>query len=72
MAINKFQRSRLTFDLSAKLLILESHQYIKNIVFLETIGPIELKFHMKTPYNKLAKICTNCFGHLTKTADMPI
>ena len=29
MAINKFQRSRLTFDLSAKLLILESHQYIK-------------------------------------------
>ena len=29
IAINKFQRSRLTFDLSAKSLILESHQYIK-------------------------------------------
>ena len=29
MAINKFQRSRLTFDLLAKSLILESHQYIK-------------------------------------------
>ena len=28
IAINKFQRSMLTFDLSAKLLILESHQYI--------------------------------------------
>ena len=39
--------------------------------FSETIGPIELKFHM-TPYNKLAKIYTNCFGHLTKMADMPI
>ena len=29
MAISKFQRSMLIFDLSAKLLILESHQYIK-------------------------------------------
>ena len=28
MAINKFQRSRLTFDILAKSLILESHQYI--------------------------------------------
>ena len=71
MAINKFQRSRLTFDLSAKLIILESHQYIKT-VFSETIGPIELKFHMKTPYKKLPKIYTNCFGHLTKMADMLI
>ena len=30
MAINKVQRSRLTFDLSAKSLIFESHQYIKH------------------------------------------
>ena len=27
---------------------------------------------MKTPYNKLVKIYTNCLGHLTKMADMPI
>ena len=27
---------------------------------------------MKTPYNKLVKIYTNGFGHLTKMADMPI
>ena len=27
---------------------------------------------MKTPYNKLFKIYTNCFGHMTKMADMPI
>ena len=33
---------------------------------------MELKFHMKTPYKKLAKIYTNCLGHLTKMADMPI
>ena len=29
MALNKFQRSRFTFDLSAKWLILESYQYNK-------------------------------------------
>ena len=27
---------------------------------------------MKTPYNKLAKICANRFGYMTKMADMPI
>ena len=33
---------------------------------LETTMPIELKFHMKTPCDRLAKIYINCFGHLTK------
>ena len=27
---------------------------------------------MKTPCDNLAKIFTNCFGHLTKMADIPI
>ena len=27
---------------------------------------------MKSPYNKLAKIYANWFGHMTKMADMPI
>ena len=27
---------------------------------------------MKTPYDKLGKIYTNCFGHMTIMADMPI
>ena len=71
MAISKFQRSRLTFDLSAKSLILESHQYIKT-AFSQTICPIELKFHVKTPYDKLAKIYTKYFGHVTKMAATPI
>ena len=72
MAINKFQRSKLTFDLSAKSLRLESHQIIIKKVFSQTIGPIELKFHVKTPYDKLAKIYIKCFGHMTKMAAMPI
>ena len=27
---------------------------------------------MKTPYNKLAKMYANCFGHITKMVEMPI
>ena len=27
---------------------------------------------MKTPYDRLAKIYTNCTGHMTKMATMPI
>ena len=68
MAINKFQRSRLTFNFSAKVTdtgVLSTHQ---NIVASEITGPFELKFHMKTPYDRLAKIYTNCTGHMTQMA----
>ena len=68
MAINKFQRSRLTFDLSAKV----AHIVLISIVFSQTIGPIELKFHVKTPYAKLANIYTKYLGHMTKMAVVPI
>ena len=72
MALNKFQRSRLTFNFSAKVAhtgVPSTHQ---NIVSSETTRPFELKFHMKTPYDKLAKICTNFTGHITKMATTPI
>ena len=36
------------------------------------MGPIELKFHVKTPYDKFAKIYTKSYGHMTKVAAMPI
>ena len=36
------------------------------------MGPIELKFHVKTPYAKLAKIYTKYFGHMTKMTATPI
>ena len=49
---------------------MESHQYIKT-VFSQTIGPIELKFHVKTPY-KLAKIYAKYFGHMAKMTATPI
>ena len=72
MAMNRFQRSRLTFDLSAKVAHMGVPSIYKNIVFSEAIRRIELNFHMNTPYDKLAKIYTNGSGHMTKMADMPI
>ena len=63
VTINKFQRLRSTFDLSAK---------VAHVEFPETTRPIEIKFHMKTPYNKFTKMFTNCFGRMTKMADIPI
>ena len=68
MAINKFQRSRLTFDLSA----IGVPSIYQNIVFSQTIVPIEFKFYVNTPYAKLAKIYSTYFGHMTKMAAMPI
>ena len=72
MTINKFQRSRLTFELSAKVAHIGVPSTYQNIVFSETNGPIELKFPVKTPHNKVAKIYTKYFGHMTKMAAMPI
>ena len=72
MAINKFQRSRLTFNFSAKVTHIGVPSKHQNIVSSETTRPFELKFHMKTPYDRLAKIYTNCTGHMIKMATTPI
>ena len=72
MAINKFQRSRLTFDLSANVAQIGVPSSYLNIVFSETTRPMEIKFHMTTPYDWFAKIYTNCYGHMTNIATKPI
>ena len=72
MAINKFQRSRLTFALSAKVAHIVVPSIYKNIVFSQTVGSIELKFHVKTSYDKSTKLYTKCVGHMTKRATTPI
>ena len=72
MAINKFQRSRLTSDLSAKVTHIGVPSTYLNIVFSETTRPMEIKFHMTTPYDWLAKFYTNFYGHMTKMATKPI
>ena len=70
MAKNKFQS--LTFDLSAKVAHIGVPASYLNIVFSETTRPMESKLHMTTAYDWLAKICTNCYGHMTKMATKPI
>ena len=72
MAIKKFQRSRLTFNFLAKVAHIGVPSTHQNIVSSETTRPFELKFHMKTPYDRLATIFTNCTGHMTKMATRPI
>ena len=72
MAINKFQRSRLTFNFSAKGAHIRVPLTHQNMVSSERTRPFELKFHTKTTYDRLAKIYTNCTGHMTKMATTPI
>ena len=72
MALNKFQRSRLTFKFSAKVAHIGVPSTHLNIISSETTRPIELKFHMKTPFDRLAKIYYNCTGHMTKMATTPV
>ena len=38
----------------------------------ETTGPIEAKFHMKPPWDRGTKVCSNGPGHMTKMAAMAI
>ena len=38
----------------------------------ETIGPIEVKFHMESPWDGGTKVYSNGPGHMTKMAAMPI
>ena len=69
-AINKIQRSRLTFDFSSKVTHIWVLLTYQNVVFSETTRPIELKFHMKTHYDSLAKFVTSCSGYMTKMTKM--
>ena len=72
VSINKFQSSRLIFDLSAKIAYIEVPSTYQNIVFTDNSWLIETKFHMTTTYDWKAKIYTNCYDHMTNMATMPI
>ena len=64
MSIDKFQMLKLTFHWSPINIFKQ--------VFSESTRPIELEFQMKIPYDRSAKIHTNCSGHMTKMAAMHI
>ena len=63
--------SKVKVDLSAKITHIRVPS-THSTVFSESVWQIELKFHMKTPYDRLAKHYTNCSGHTTKVAAVPI
>ena len=67
MAIDKFQIRHF----SQGRVYLSPINILKHS-FSETSRPIELKFHMETPFDRFAKIYTNCFDHMTKIATTPI
>ena len=71
MAVNKFQGSKLTIDISAKVPHIGDPSNVYTY-FFRTIRPIELKFHMKSPYDELAYIYIFFSGHMTKMATTPI
>ena len=56
---------KVKVDLSAKITHIRVPP-IHSTVFSESTRPMELKFHMKTPYDRLAKNYTNRSGHMTR------
>ena len=51
---------------------LSNCQHFSNIFPSETTWLIKLKFHMETPLDAGAKVCSNGPGHMTKMAAMLI
>ena len=50
---------------------------LSDLIFLNffssvTTRPIEVKFHVEPPWDWGTNICSNCPGHMTKMATMPI
>lgn len=43
-----------------------------NILYSETSGPIEIKFHVEPPSDGEMKICSNSPSHMTKTVAMTV
>ena len=53
---------------STKVAHIGKTQIYLSIAFSENTRSIRFKLHMKTPYDKLAKIYRKCNGHITKTS----
>ena len=64
----EYQRSRSFIDLGPRSL-----RFNILIVFpLETVKPIEAKFHLYPPWDEGTKVCSNGPGHMTNMAAMPM
>ena len=68
MKLYEYQRSRSFIDLGPN----HSSLIFLNFFSSITTCPIEAKFYVKSPWNDGTKACSNCLGHMTKMATMPI
>ena len=68
MKLYEYQRSRSFMDLGP------NHSDSMFLSFFSTITtwPIEAKFYVASPWDEVTKACSNCSGHMTKMATMPI
>ena len=64
MKLYEYQRSRSFFDLGP------NHSDSIFLNFFTWL--IEAKFYVESPWDGGTKACSNCFGHMTKMATMPI
>ena len=72
VSINKLQRSRLIFDFSAKVAYIGSPTNILKHSFLRQLSANWNQISYDNSNDWLAKTYTNCYGHMTNMATMPI
>ena len=68
MKLYEYQRSRLFTDLGPN----HSDSIFSNFFSSITTWLIEAKFYVESQWDEGTKVCSNCLGHITKMAIMPI
>ena len=68
MKLYEYQRSRSFIDLGPD----HSDSLFLNFFSSITTWPIEAKFYVESPWDEETKAFSNCLGHMTKMACMPI
>ena len=68
MNLYEYQRSRSFTDLGPN----HSDSIFLNFFSPITTWPIKAKFYVESPWHEGTKVCSNCLGHITKLATMPI
>ena len=68
MKLYEYQRSKSFTDLGPN----HSDSIFLNFFSSITTWSIEAKFYVESPWDEETKACSNCLGHMTKMATMPI
>ena len=68
MKVYEYQWSRSFTDLGPN----HSDSIFLNFFSSITTWPIEAKLYVEPPWDEGTKACSNCLGHMTKMATMPV